>query len=68
MIKTRFKCVICGKLTAGRISQSEGFRGDGSHRYPRKSYVNGKIYPDVIEDAEWVDTTKKKNLKCLLNQ
>jgi len=35
---TRFKCVVCGKLTAGRISRGrydEGI-GDGSARFPRR--------------------------------
>ena len=54
-METRFRCVVCGKVTAGRIGQDGGFRGDGSHRYPRKHRVDGEVCPGVVQDAEWVD-------------
>lgn len=51
---TRFKCVVCGKLTGGRIP-ARG-RGDGSFRFPRRHRrPDGKDCPGNILEAEWVD-------------
>jgi len=49
--RTRFKCVKCGKITAGRIPR----RGDGTVRFPRKHKVDGKPCPGNMVEAEWVD-------------
>lgn len=53
--KTLFKCAVCGKLTAGRISREGRLSGDGSHRFPRRHKVNGKDCLGNLEEAEWVD-------------
>jgi len=62
MAKTKFKCAVCGKLTAGRIGGTGrgGYRGDTSHRFPRRHKVNGKDCPGNIEEAEWVDIKQKE--------
>lgn len=54
--KIKFKCVVCGKLTAGRIPRYGGISGDYSFRYPRRHQVNGKDCPGNIEEAEWITT------------
>ena len=56
---TRYKCVRCGKLTAGRKPKG----GDGTFIYPRihrlPSVVNtgkrGVLCPGNWEEAEWVE-------------
>lgn len=55
-METRFKCVICGKLTAGRISREGTLSGDASARFPRR-HKNKEGEPCVgnILEAEWVD-------------
>jgi len=53
--KTRFKCVVCGKITAGRIGREGAANGDTSHRFPRRHQFNGKDCPGNIEEAKWVD-------------
>jgi hypothetical protein len=55
MRRTYFKCVVCGKLTAGRLSKEGSFVSDMSHRFPRRHKVNGIDCPGNIEEAEWVD-------------
>lgn len=50
-----FKCVICGKLTAGRLSKG----GDGTFYYPRKHKYDGKLCPGSFHEAEWI----KKRIK-----
>jgi hypothetical protein len=52
----RFKCDMCGKLTAGRIPR----RGDGSGRYPRKHKVNGEVCLGSFDGAVWVLAQKVK--------
>lgn len=50
--RTRFRCSVCGKLTAGRMPK----KGDTSARFPRRHYEqNGRLCPGVFRDAEWVD-------------
>ena len=58
MRRTMFKCVVCGKLTAGRISREGSISGDMSHRFPRRHKVGGKDCLGNIEDAEWVDVPR----------
>ena len=62
-LKTKFKCVVCGKLTAGKIPfnfDRTNERGDGTFRYPRKHKLkNGKICPGTYQEAEWVDVVLK---------
>jgi len=54
--RTWFRCVICGKLTTGRVPRaSSGEVGDGSFRYPRRHKFKGEPCPGNIEEAEWVD-------------
>jgi hypothetical protein len=54
--ETRFKCVVCGKLTAGRMPREGRLVGDTSARFPRRHKgPDGKPCPGNIEDAEWVD-------------
>lgn len=59
-VETRFKCVVCGKITAGRIPKN----GDLSERYPRRHIKNGKPCPGNIIQAEWlsnrINTQSKK--------
>lgn len=52
---TRFKCVICGKLTAGKIPPD----GDLSERYPRRHGSKyGNPCPGCFQFAKWVDVEK----------
>ena len=54
---TRFRCAVCGKVTAGRVPVSftnHRERGDGTFRYPRRHNVNGKPCPGNIQEAEWI--------------
>ena len=49
----RFKCVICGKITAGRRT---GRWADDSERYPRRHKgPDGKSCEGNYEFAEWVE-------------
>lgn len=69
---TRFRCVHCGKLTAGRlprafvtsptgrVTYSRHDVGDGSERYPRWHKLDGKPCPGNRELAEWVDVPAPK--------
>ncbi len=57
---TRFKCVDCGRLTAGRVPvrRTGGGLGPGdlSLRYPRRHYrPGGSVCPGVHKEAEWVE-------------
>lgn len=66
---TRFRCVHCGKLTAGRlpraiitsptgrVTYSRHDVGDGSFYYPRRHDVDGEPCPGNILEAEWVTVT-----------
>jgi len=60
--ETRFKCVVCGKLTSGRISRGlcdDGYFavGDTSARFPRRHKgTDGNSCPGNILEAEWVDS------------
>ncbi len=50
---TRYKCVVCGKLTAGRQT---GKHSDRSERFPRRhNGPDGEPCPGNIEFAEWID-------------
>ena len=51
---TRFKCVVCGKLTAGRKPKASWEPGDTTARFPRRHDVDGKPCSGNIEEAEWV--------------
>ena len=51
MNRTRFRCAVCGKLTAGRFPHL----GDGTFYYPRRHQVDGADCPGNIIEAEWVD-------------
>lgn len=53
--KTRFKCVICGKLTAGRISRDGRLEGDASARFPRRHKHKGEPCEGNVLEAEWID-------------
>jgi hypothetical protein len=49
---TKFQCVVCGKLTSGRMPK----KGDSSARFPRRhNGTNGKPCPGNIEEAKWID-------------
>jgi len=56
---TRYKCVVCGKVTAGRLPQNPSRHreaGDGTLMYPRRHKgKDGKPCPGNIEHAEWVE-------------
>lgn len=56
---TRFRCVVCGKLTAGRIPVNPHNHrevGDGTFYYPRRHKgLDGKDCPGNIEEAEMVN-------------
>ena len=55
--ETRFRCVTCGKLTAGRMPRVHGrHQGDTSARYPRRhNGADGKPCAGNVFHAEWVD-------------
>ncbi len=50
MMKTRFKCVRCGKITVGRRPKG----GDGTFYYPSRHERDGKLCEGVWREAEWV--------------
>jgi len=55
---TRFKCVVCGKLTAGKVPVA----GDGSQRYPRKHASEyGDPCPGCFIFADWVEQEGERN-------
>jgi hypothetical protein len=58
---TRFKCVVCGKITAGRMPRDgHGSPGDGTFLYPRRHKgKDGNPCAGNIEEAEWVDVLTK---------
>lgn len=59
---TRFKCAVCGKLTAGRMPRIHSrHEGDTSARWPRWHAVNGKVCDGNFKEAEWVDVPKPPN-------
>jgi hypothetical protein len=60
-LETRFKCAVCGKITAGRIGRDGRHVGDGSGRYPRRHNVDGKPCLGNIQEAEWVDVLVSVN-------
>ena len=60
---TKFKCVVCGKLTSGRLPRAGWLPGDGSFRYPRRHKVNGKPCPGNIMEAEWIDLPESERRK-----
>jgi hypothetical protein len=52
----KFKCSVCGKLTAGRLPSG----GDGSFYFPRRHKgSDGRPCPGNIEEAEWVTVVEK---------
>ncbi len=56
---TRFKCVICGKISSGRLT---GRYSDRTERYPRRHKgADGNPCPGNIEYAEWVDVEGSTN-------
>lgn len=48
---TRFRCAVCGALTAGRVPRG----GDGTLRYPRRHSRDGEPCPGNNIEAERVD-------------
>ena len=54
---TEFKCIVCGKLTAGRIPRDESHHaGDLTARFPRRHKDHDGIpCPGNIQEAEWVN-------------
>ena len=58
MRRTMFKCVVCGKITAGRIGREGRLSGDMSERCPRRHNVDGKDCAGNILEAEWVDVPR----------
>lgn len=59
---TRFKCAVCGKVTAGRVPvnpRNHRERGDGTFRYPRKHRgPDGKPCPGNSQEAKWVNVPR----------
>ena len=62
--QTRYKCTVCGKLTAGRLPRGPWEPGDGSFMYPRRHPcpsgerdIQGHRIPcpGIFEEPEWVD-------------
>lgn len=54
---TRFRCVVCGKVTAGRRPRNphnHRERADGTAMFPRWHYVGGKPCEGNYSEAEWV--------------
>jgi hypothetical protein len=59
MITTKFKCVVCGKITAGRIPRATRHDvGDGSVRFPRFHLINGSPCAGNYKLAEWVSAKR----------
>lgn len=56
---TRYKCVVCGKVTAGRLPVNQGRhreRGDGSFYFPRRhAGPDGETCEGVFDEAVPVD-------------
>lgn len=54
---TRFRCVVCEKLTAGRMPRHDnGAAADTTARYPRKHLdEHGRDCRGAWMLAEWVD-------------
>lgn len=51
----RFRCVVCGKLTDGRLPKG----GDGSVYYPRRhNGKDGEPCPGNLQEAEWIEVEK----------
>lgn len=48
---TKFRCKVCGKLTAGSLPRD----GDGTARFARRHTRDGETCPGVHEHADWVD-------------
>lgn len=64
----RFRCVVCGKETAGRIPvnpHNHRERGDGTLRYPRKHANNGEVCRGCYIEADWVQVSNP-NCRCAL--
>lgn len=61
---TRFRCIVCGRMTAGRVPvdpHNHRRRGDGTVRYPRRhNGPDGELCPGCYEEAEWVDVEVRK--------
>jgi hypothetical protein len=53
----KFRCIICGKLTAGRKPRAAWTKGDGTARFPRRHKIKGtdKPCPGNIIEATWVE-------------
>jgi hypothetical protein len=59
-VETQFKCVVCGKITAGRVPREGHVEGDLSARFPRRHKgIDGKPCEGNIEEAEWVNVPIK---------
>lgn len=56
---TRYKCIVCGKLTAGRIPVSltnHREKGDLTFIYPRRHKgKDNELCPGSLQEAEWVE-------------
>lgn len=57
--ETKFRCVVCGRLTTGWWPREGRLKGDGSARWPRRHRINGQPCPGNTELAEWVDVRRK---------
>lgn len=55
MSQARFKCRVCGKLTAGRQTDGPRNLSDLSERYPRRHKVGDAYCPGIYEEADWVE-------------
>ncbi len=63
---TRFRCMVCGKLTAGRLPRGDYHEGvgDTSFRWPRRHKgKDGKPCAGNIIEAEWVDIKETPDVK-----
>ncbi len=54
---TKFKCVVCGNVSSGRMPR----RGDSTGRFPRRHKIDGKLCPGNFRLALWVDINDHKN-------
>lgn len=63
MSKLQFRCVVCGKLTAGRLPRTGRHTGDGTYHYPRRHKgKDGKPCPGNIKEAEWIIDGKNEGI------
>lgn len=61
----RFRCRVCGKITAGRLSRRHGrFPSDTTFYFPRRHNVNGKQCEGSLREAKEIDIGTIRRKRC----